>query len=187
MINRFADLTGDHQWIHVDVERAKRESPFKGTIAHGFLTLSLLPAHAARARRGSSPATATRPTTAPTSCASCRRSRPARRSTRARRLIGVEPHPKGTQVTQEINGPRGRQRQAGAHLRDGGALPSADEALKRGEWSSPSATRRTRGASPSSRISLIAANVAVFLLVTLPLGGEHPRRRRSRRCRSTCA
>src|SRR5690606_13652301 len=44
MINRFADLTGDHQWIHVDVERAKRESPFKTTIAHGFLTLSLLPA-----------------------------------------------------------------------------------------------------------------------------------------------
>src|ERR1700741_3306585 len=43
MINRFAELTGDHQWIHVDVERAKRESPFKGTIAHGFLTLSLLP------------------------------------------------------------------------------------------------------------------------------------------------
>jgi len=42
-INRFADATGDHQWIHVDVERAKRESPFKGPIAHGFLTLSLLP------------------------------------------------------------------------------------------------------------------------------------------------
>src|SRR3989441_12281043 len=43
MINRFAELTGDHQWIHVDVERAKRESPFGGTVAHGFLTLSLLP------------------------------------------------------------------------------------------------------------------------------------------------
>ncbi len=43
MINRFADLTGDHQWIHVDVKRAKKESPFGGTIAHGFLTLSLLP------------------------------------------------------------------------------------------------------------------------------------------------
>src|SRR5262249_58183491 len=48
MINRFAELTGDHQWIHVDVERAKRESPFKGTIAHGFLTLSLLPAMRAK-------------------------------------------------------------------------------------------------------------------------------------------
>ena len=42
MINRFADVTGDHQWIHSDVERAKRESPFGTTIAHGFLTLSLL-------------------------------------------------------------------------------------------------------------------------------------------------
>ena len=42
-INAFADCTGDHQWIHVDVERAKRESPFGGPIAHGYLTLSLLP------------------------------------------------------------------------------------------------------------------------------------------------
>jgi len=41
-INQFADATGDHQWIHVDVERARRESPFCTTIAHGFLTLSLL-------------------------------------------------------------------------------------------------------------------------------------------------
>ena len=43
MIDEFAELTGDRQWIHVDVERAKRESPFKTTIAHGFLTLALLP------------------------------------------------------------------------------------------------------------------------------------------------
>ncbi len=43
MIDRFAEITGDHQWIHIDVERAKKESPFKTTIAHGFLTLSLLP------------------------------------------------------------------------------------------------------------------------------------------------
>ena len=41
-INLFADATGDHQWIHIDVERAKRESPFGGPIAHGYLTLSLL-------------------------------------------------------------------------------------------------------------------------------------------------
>jgi acyl dehydratase len=40
-INQFADFTGDHQWIHVDVERARRESPSGSTIAHGFLTLSL--------------------------------------------------------------------------------------------------------------------------------------------------
>ncbi len=44
MINQFAELTGDRQWIHVDVERATKESPFGGPIAHGFLTLSLLPA-----------------------------------------------------------------------------------------------------------------------------------------------
>jgi acyl dehydratase len=42
-VNTFADATGDHQWIHVDVERAKKESPFGGPIAHGFLTLSLIP------------------------------------------------------------------------------------------------------------------------------------------------
>jgi acyl dehydratase len=41
-INQFADTTGDHQWIHVDVERAK-DTPFGGTIAHGYYTLSLIP------------------------------------------------------------------------------------------------------------------------------------------------
>jgi acyl dehydratase len=46
-VNTFADATGDHQWIHVDVERARRELPSKGTIAHGFLTLSLIPMLAA--------------------------------------------------------------------------------------------------------------------------------------------
>ncbi len=43
MIDKFADATGDHQWIHVDVERAKKEMPDGKTIAHGFLTLSLVP------------------------------------------------------------------------------------------------------------------------------------------------
>lgn len=42
-VNQFAEATGDHQWIHLDVERAKNESPYGGTIAHGFLTLSLVP------------------------------------------------------------------------------------------------------------------------------------------------
>jgi hypothetical protein len=101
MINRFADLTGDHQWIHVDVERATRESPFKRPIAHGFLTLSLLPAmkrepewkitgfgnatnYGANKLRFASPVPAG-----------------AKIHSRAR-LVGVEPHPKGTQVTQEI-------------------------------------------------------------------------------------
>ena len=41
-VNLFADATDDHQWIHVDVERAKAESPFGGPIAHGYLTLALL-------------------------------------------------------------------------------------------------------------------------------------------------
>jgi acyl dehydratase len=43
-INQFAACTGDRQWIHVDVERAKRESPFGGPIAHGYLSLSLVAA-----------------------------------------------------------------------------------------------------------------------------------------------
>ena len=43
-INEFADCTGDHQWIHVDIERAQRESPLGSTIAHGYLTLALLAA-----------------------------------------------------------------------------------------------------------------------------------------------
>src|SRR5256885_6025174 len=47
MIDRFADATGDHQWIHVDVERARREMPGGKTIAHGYLTLSLTPRMAA--------------------------------------------------------------------------------------------------------------------------------------------
>lgn len=42
-VNLFAEATGDHQWIHLDIERSKRESPYGSTVAHGFLTLSLLP------------------------------------------------------------------------------------------------------------------------------------------------
>jgi acyl dehydratase len=41
-VNLFAEATGDHQWIHVDVERAKKESPYGGPIGHGYLTLSML-------------------------------------------------------------------------------------------------------------------------------------------------
>jgi acyl dehydratase len=50
-VNKFADATGDHQWIHIDVERAKRELPTKGTIAHGYLTLSLIPFLASKISR----------------------------------------------------------------------------------------------------------------------------------------
>jgi len=101
MINKFAELTGDHQWIHVDVERCKRESPFKTTIAHGFLTLSLLPSlragsnfkiggfgnatnYGADKLRFVSPV-------------------PAGSKVHARsRLVAVDAKPKGTQVTQEL-------------------------------------------------------------------------------------
>jgi acyl dehydratase len=57
-INKFADATGDHQWIHVDVERAKKDMPGGKTIAHGYLTLSLIPfltkkiAHVKKVSRG---------------------------------------------------------------------------------------------------------------------------------------
>lgn len=50
-VNQFADATGDHQWIHVDPERAAKESPFGGAIAHGYLTLSLGPALAPQIMR----------------------------------------------------------------------------------------------------------------------------------------
>lgn len=50
-IDQFAEATEDRQWIHTDPERAARESPFKGTIAHGFLTLSLLSEMMRRAMR----------------------------------------------------------------------------------------------------------------------------------------
>ena len=43
-IDAFADVTEDHQWIHIDIDRAKAESPYGTTIAHGFLTLSMIPA-----------------------------------------------------------------------------------------------------------------------------------------------
>ncbi len=43
MINQFADLTGDHQWIHLDIERCREESPYGTTVAHGMLIQSLIP------------------------------------------------------------------------------------------------------------------------------------------------
>lgn len=50
-VNRFADATGDHQWIHIDPERAAKESPFGGPIAHGYLTISLAPVLLAQVMR----------------------------------------------------------------------------------------------------------------------------------------
>lgn len=100
-INGFADVTGDHQWIHIDIERSKRESPFGGPVAHGFLTLSLAPAfefdngwtvsgyrnvvnYGANKLRFISPV-------------------PAGSSVHARqRVVAVEGRPQGTQVVREI-------------------------------------------------------------------------------------
>ena len=100
-VDLFAEATCDHQWIHVDVERARRESPFKRTIAHGFLTLSLLPVLRAGSDHkvvgygnapnyGSDKLRFVSPV-------------PAGAKVHARaRLVGVDAKPKGTQVTQEI-------------------------------------------------------------------------------------
>ena len=80
-INLFADATLDHQWIHVDSERAKVESPYKTTIAHGYLTLSLLPhlwqeliqVNNVKTFRGSVSVSRLHCTTLPTSVVSARR------------------------------------------------------------------------------------------------------------------
>lgn len=99
-VNKFADATGDHQWIHIDVERAKRELPTKGTIAHGYLTLSLIPFLAAKISRidgvsrginyGSNKVRFTNMVTVG--------SRVRARS----KIVAVEPKGPGTQVTNEV-------------------------------------------------------------------------------------
>ena len=101
MINRFADLTGDHQWIHVDVERAKRESPFGGTIAHGFLTLSLLP----RMRSKQTWAITGFGNATNYGANKLRFVSPVPAGSKIQshaRLVAVEARPTGTQVTQDI-------------------------------------------------------------------------------------
>jgi len=101
MINRFAELTGDHQWIHVDVERAKKESPFGRTIAHGFLTLSLLPRmHGRPSYKIAGYGNATN-----YGANKLRFVSPVPAGAKIHshsRLIDVEAKPKGTQLTQEI-------------------------------------------------------------------------------------
>ena len=73
MIDLFADATDDHQFIHVDPERAAAETPFGGTIAHGFLSLSLLSALAYETMPPLANARAWASITASRRCASCRR------------------------------------------------------------------------------------------------------------------
>ncbi|MFN8948348.1 MAG: MaoC family dehydratase [Alphaproteobacteria bacterium] len=99
-VNKFADATGDHQWIHIDVERAKRDLPTKGTIAHGYLTLSLIPFLAAKISRidgvsrginyGSNKVRFTNMV-------------PVGSRVRARsKILATEPKGPGTQVTNEV-------------------------------------------------------------------------------------
>lgn len=99
-INTFAEVTGDHQWIHVDVERAAAESPFGGPIAHGFLTLSLLPS------LGVSPVILTGITNAVNYGSEGLRFLspvPAGSSVHARgRVVGATAHKLGTLVTTEV-------------------------------------------------------------------------------------
>lgn len=102
MINAFAELTGDHQWIHVDVERAKRESPFKQTIAHGFLTLSLIP----RLRAASDYQVVGYGNATNYGADKLRFVSPVPAGSKIHsraRLVAVEAKPKGTQFTTEYN------------------------------------------------------------------------------------
>ena len=106
-INLFADATGDHQWIHIDVERAKKDMPGGKTIAHGFLTLSLIPmlsqqiSHINNVRNGIN-----------YGCNKVRFTSPVQAGSKVRaraKLIAAEPMDKGgvrltNQVTIEIEG-----------------------------------------------------------------------------------
>ncbi len=104
IINQFADLTGDHNWIHVDVEKSKESSPFGGPIAHGFLTLVLMPQLGGGGSKQDYQITGFRNVvnygsdklrfTGPV---------PADSEIHMRsRLVGVEAKPKGTQVATEM-------------------------------------------------------------------------------------
>jgi acyl dehydratase len=105
MIDAFAQLTGDHQWIHVDVERAKRESPFGTTIAHGFLTLSLLPRLSTRARGQGEFEIVGHGNVVNYGSDKLRFLSPVPAGARVRahsRLASVEAAPKGTRVAREV-------------------------------------------------------------------------------------
>ena len=100
LINGFAELTGDRQWIHIDVERAEKESPFGGPIAHGFLTLSMLPHLGASAVRVEGHKSATNYGADGLRFLS---PVPAGSKIHARaRLVRAEAKPKGTLVTTQV-------------------------------------------------------------------------------------
>ena len=105
MIDRFAELTGDRQWIHVDVERCRRESPFGGPIAHGFLTLSLLPAMNAKTRDAGDWVIVGQGNVANYGSDKLRFLSPVPSGSKLRsrsRLAAVEATPKGTRLVREI-------------------------------------------------------------------------------------
>ncbi len=105
MINQFAELTGDRQWIHVDVERCRRESPFGGPIAHGFLTLSLLPAIPAKARAADDWVIVGQGNVANYGSDKLRFLSPVPAGSKIQsrsRLAAVEASPKGTRLVREI-------------------------------------------------------------------------------------
>ena len=101
MIDHFAELTGDRQWIHIDVERARRESPFQTTIAHGFFVLSLVPR--LRVRRDFAISGYGNVTNYGSDKLRFISPVPAGSTVHARcRLVGAEAKPKGTLCTEEI-------------------------------------------------------------------------------------
>ena len=104
-IDAFAELTGDRQWIHVDVERARRESPFGGTIAHGFLTLALLPRIGSGARERAEFEIVGQGSVVNYGSDKLRFMSPVPAGSRLRsrsRLVSVEAAEKGTRVVREI-------------------------------------------------------------------------------------
>ena len=105
MIDDFANLTGDHQWIHVDVERAKKESPYGTTIAHGFLTLSMLPAMRLTSREMMGYKVVGQGNAVNYGSDKLRFTGAVVSGARVHarvRLCGVEKKPAGTQVTEEV-------------------------------------------------------------------------------------
>ena len=105
MIDAFAELTGDRQWIHVDVERARRESPFGTTVAHGFLTLALLPRIGGGARERAAYEVVGHGSVANYGSDRLRFLAPVPAGAKLRsrsRLAAVEATPKGTKAVREI-------------------------------------------------------------------------------------
>lgn len=101
MIDQFAELTGDRQWIHVDVDRALKESPFGGPVAHGFLTLSLIP----QLMAGSDVRISSHTNAANYGADKLRFVAPVPAGSRVHsrsRLVEASARPKGTLVTTEI-------------------------------------------------------------------------------------